>query len=90
VYIDCSPHHIAGYLKVLDGAFTDIKADIPDKQHLWADVYVTRQCLDKTSGKLQSRTFVLKFDKSKFIYGPPNADPDLINPCSAKYMPPAA
>lgn len=86
VYVNCSPYHVAGYLKVLDGAFTDIKADAPSKQHLWANVYVTRECLDENSGKLQSRTFILKFDESKFVYGPPNTDPDLINPCSAKEM----
>jgi hypothetical protein len=86
VYVDCSQHHVSGYLKVLDGTFTDIKSDTPDKQHLWADIYVTRQCLDEASSKFQSRTFILKFDESKFVYGPPNADPDLINPCSAKEM----
>jgi hypothetical protein len=87
VYANCGPYHyVTGFLKVMTGSFTDIKVDTPDERHLWADIHATRQCLNEPAGKLQTRSFVLKFDPSKFVYGPPNDDPDLVQPCTDKEM----
>ena len=85
-YISCAPYNAPGFLRVMTGSFTDLKHDKPDEKHLWADIHATRQCLNKSTGQRQSRTFVLKFDKSKFEYGPPNGDPALVTPCSDKEM----
>jgi hypothetical protein len=86
VYINCGLYGASGYLEIMKGSFTDVKHDKPDEKHLFADIHATRHCPNKSTGQLQSRTFVLKFDPTKFEYGPPNGDPALVTPCSDKEM----
>jgi hypothetical protein len=75
-----------GYLEVMKGSFTNIKTDKPTEKHPLGNIHATRHCQNKSTGQLQSRTFLLKFDPEKFEYGPPNGDPALVTPCSDKEM----
>jgi hypothetical protein len=86
LYLRCPPYNAPSFLKIMKGSFTDISYNNPDEKHLFADIHATRHCPNKSTGQLQSRTFVLKFDPAKFEYGPPNGDPALVTPCSDKEM----
>jgi hypothetical protein len=86
IYAACHASGGGRFIRLLEGYYMSLVPGSTNREHLFADILATRQCPNKKTGRLESRTFVLKFDREKFAYGPPDGDADLIEPCSDKEM----
>lgn len=75
-----------GFVKVGDNFFTTIKYEKIDFPAHWMNLTVTRSCYDTKIDDTRERSFVVKFDDSKEMYGAPNGDPSMMQACSNKEL----